>query len=55
VPVVYATQFNHPATLKVLLEEGRADVSGKQGQKALRVGKEHPDLLELLQTAGARE
>lgn len=54
-PVVYATQFNHPATLKVLLEEGRANVTGKQGQKALGVGKEHPDLLELLQKAGARD
>ena len=54
-PVVYATQFNHPATLKVLLEEGRADVSGKQGQKATRVAKDHPDLLELLRKAGAKE
>lgn len=54
-PVVYATQFNHPATLQVLLAEGRANVSGKQGQRALAVGKEHPDLLELLRKAGARE
>ena len=54
-PVVYATQFNHPATLKVLLEEGRADVSGKQGQMAMRMARDHPDLLELLKKAGARE
>ncbi len=54
-PVVYATQFNHPATLRVLLEEGRADVSGKQGQKAMRSAKDHPDLLELLRRAGAKE
>lgn len=54
-PVVYATQFNHPATLKLLLEEGRADVTGKQGQKTMRVAKDHPDLLELLRKAGAKE
>lgn len=54
-PVVYATQFNHPATLKVLLDEGRADVSGEQGQKALRSGQEHPDLIDLLRKAGAKE
>ena len=54
-PVVYASQFNHPATLKVLLEEGRADVTGKQGQKAIRVAKDHPDLLEMLRKAGAQE
>ena len=54
-PVVYATQFNHPATLKVLLEEGRADVSGERGKKALRSAQGHPDLIELLKKAGARE
>lgn len=54
-PVVYATQFNHPATLKVLLEEGRADVSGDQGEKALRFGQGHPDVIELLKRAGAKE
>ena len=54
-PVVYATQFNHPATLKILLDEGRADVTGEQGQKALRSSQEHPDLIELLRKAGAKE
>ena len=54
-PVVYATQSDHPATLKVLSEEGRADVSGEQGKKALRSAQGHPDLIELLKKAGARE
>ena len=54
-PVVYATLFNHPETLKVLLEEGRADVSGEQGEKALRSSQGHPDLIELLKKAGAKE
>ena len=54
-PVVHAAQSNHLATLKVLLDEGRADVSGDQGQRALRAAQEHPDLIELLKKAGAKE
>lgn len=54
-PVVYAAQYSHPATLKILLDEGRADVRGEQGQRALRAAQEHPDLIELLKKAGAKE
>lgn len=53
--IVYAAQFNHPATLKVLLDEGKAEVSGEQGEKALRVAQGHPDLIDILKKAGAKE
>lgn len=54
-PVVYAAQFGHAVTLKVLLDEGHADVQGKSGQLALKYAKSHPDILQMLKSAGAKE